>query len=176
MDGCLKSIVLNPDKKYRELFLIQDMVALSAALWQSQQIRVGSLKSDRARTEINSTEIALKQCMSAILSRISLALGEWGDFEKKIKPPRKYWMDFIAATVHGPPKLDRYYYIYGLIDCATQICRMTGASVMACFANFSQRMKRVVVHGTEPTFRWKAVSSARRHCNDRLNVRSSNTS
>ena len=91
-----------------------------------------------------------------ILKRILSRLRAYEHFEKNISHPVGAWELVRAFVGRGPPDFSDYYYIYGLLDCASQLARILNNDLVP--PEFKERMKRIILKSRDPSFRWKAVS------------------
>jgi hypothetical protein len=94
--------------------------------------------------------------LGQILAILTLADNE--RFETEVHPPSKFRDQLMALLNRGPAKLDRYHYIYGLLDCASQLGTISGPEKYP--KGLEVRMRSIIARSTETTFRWKAVSGS----------------
>jgi len=89
-----------------------------------------------------------------ILKRL-LSLLNTQIIEENISQPSNTWKNFLAFVNRGPPCFNDYYYLYGLLDCATQLGRILYETAVP--HEFEERMREIVKKSKDASLRWKAV-------------------
>ena len=113
---------------------------------------------DREPAETSVARRSAQDVAARALDEI-LSLLPASDALARISPPGDLWGDFLAFLNRGPRDFDEYFYVYGLLDCATQLARIVQQSRIP--AELQSRMRRVVVENRANLgFRWKAVGRA----------------
>ena len=96
----------------------------------------------------------IAQFVSTLLEKIDEIFA----IEFEIPPSNlgNYWHRYLAAFHRGPPKLDRGYYFYGLLDCTAQLATIVHPDMVP--VRLSQRLMQLIEEHTVAEFRWRAVS------------------
>jgi hypothetical protein len=89
-----------------------------------------------------------------ILERLLLLL-KTQTIEENISQPSNTWKNFLTFVNRGPPCFNDYYYLYGLLDCATQLGRILDETTVPL--EFEERMREIVKKSKDASLRWKAV-------------------
>jgi hypothetical protein len=89
-----------------------------------------------------------------ILERILSLLND-DQIEGNVYRPDRARQHILAFFSHGPPCFGDYYYLYGLLDCATQLGRILEKDMVSSF--FVERMRKIIRKSKDPSLRWKAV-------------------
>jgi hypothetical protein len=89
-----------------------------------------------------------------ILERILSLLND-EQIEGNVCHPDIAWQHFLAFFNRGPPCFGDYYYLYGLLDCATQLGRILEKDMVPWL--FVERMQKIIRKSKDPSLRWKAV-------------------
>jgi hypothetical protein len=110
---------------------------------------------DVANLGLDSSDLGLlSHLATSILERILLLLSN--DFiEEKVSQPTNAWRNFLAFTDRGPPCFNDYFYLYGLLDCATQLGRIVDKNAISLI--FEERVRKIVKNSKDSSIRWKAV-------------------
>lgn len=111
--------------------------------------------ADTSQDECDTPNSSQGEAVS-VLKRILSILYTYGPFEEDISYPARALEVLRAVTRRGPPGFSHYHYIYGLLDCATQLGRILDGGHVP--QEFEERMKQVILRSRNPSFRWKAVS------------------
>jgi hypothetical protein len=123
---------------------------------------VAKVKNMSERIDENGKAIAsaaLESSMDlavAILDQILVELRRHNHFETTIRRRSSFGEYFHAIGNRGPPEMDIYFYLYGLLDCATQLGR-----ILPCDRindEFKSKMMTIIRRSNEESYRWKAVS------------------
>ena len=88
------------------------------------------------------------------------------EMEKDVSSPADLGKDFRAAAGRNATSFNKYHFLYGLLDCSTQLARMLlPGMVPEPYAEqldrFQQRMARIIENSKDRSLRWKAVCVAR---------------
>ncbi|KAI9861443.1 MAG: hypothetical protein M1813_005340 [Trichoglossum hirsutum] len=138
LDRAFRPLCESPDRRFEALFGLQELTRVTLALYLYQDV-VGSSTTepgDLARW---------------ILERI-LSIVKDDPFEKAVSP---MWEYLSALANIGPPSIDRYFYLYGLLDCATQLGKVVDSDRVP--QPLILRMEEIIENSTEDSFRWKAL-------------------
>jgi hypothetical protein len=107
-----------------------------------------------------------------ILEHILMVLNK-AEMEKEVSSPAYLVKDFCAAAGRNAPSFNGYHFLYGLLDCSTQLARMLLPSMVPepyaeQLDRFQQRMAQIIENSKERSLRWKAVRVARVHTTRRI--------
>ena len=94
-----------------------------------------------------------------------LSKEPYEDFETKISAPSPFAEDFRAAFHPGPPKMNAYFFVYALLDCAAQVSRVLPFAKVPNHAK--KKMLQVMRQSCEPSYRWKATEILLSNADDR---------
>jgi hypothetical protein len=88
------------------------------------------------------------------------------EMEREVSSPANLVKDFCAVAGRNAPSFNRYHFLYGLLDCSTQLARMLLPGLVPepyaeQLDRFQQRMVRIIENSAERSLRWKAVRVAR---------------
>ena len=97
---------------------------------------------------------SLRTLVTWILERI-LSLLNKENLEESVTHPATAWNSLLAFFDRGPPCFSEYYYVYGLLDCATQLARILESGMVPL--PFEQKMWKLIQSSRGPSLRWKAV-------------------
>ena len=166
VDGALRPLWRRPGDFAKSLFNLQELTHLTIALNVGAKVSVSSSEHNLQEVEQATPEDILRHSRDlarSILGKVLLTLDELGNFELDVFPWSSYMEYFRAFLSHGPRRMDTYFYICGLLDCATQLTRILPLKDIP--PNFTSRMRQVIGQSREPSFRWKAVSTYSFHVN-----------
>jgi hypothetical protein len=134
--------------------MLHELARMALAMELKARVIINLTGADKHKEAIY--EFEYKALGSWILNTI-LSLLEEDRLEEYVTHPTTAFQDFRAFVGRGPPSFGEYHYLYGLLDCATQIGRiMKGEAVGKALLD---RIRRIVTSETDPGIRWKAVSS-----------------
>ena len=107
-----------------------------------------------------------------LLEHILMVLNK-PEMEKEVSSPAYLVKDFCVAAGRNAPSFKGYHFLYGLLDCSTQLARMLlPGMVPELYAEqldrFQQRMARIIENSKERSLRWKAVRVTRVHTTRRI--------
>ena len=134
------------------VFVLQELtrITLASDLY-TKIVKSSSSTAGRRRSDALDPPQALA---TEILERILCLLND--DYiNENVYQPTTTWERFLAFFNRGPPCLGKYYYLYGLLDCATQLGRILENSMVP--RSFAERMREIVQRSRDPSLRWKAV-------------------
>ena len=165
--GNLKAM-LNPfrpgmSNRYESLFSIQELsrmiIASSRIAQEFPQSKVGD--SEKISSLSEPVELQPLECSRelarAVLDKIIAILNSspYDNFETWVRAPTNFQLDLRAALNQGPPAMDHYWFIYGLLDCAVQCCRILPSSELS--EDTMSRVGLIIRHCPEPSHRCKAI-------------------
>jgi hypothetical protein len=157
LKNALRPLRRRPNGEYQVLFTLQQLTRKTVALHLVAKVKEMCERIDGSGKEIASA--ALRSSLdlaAAILDQILVALNQHNDFETTICPRSSLWEYCLAICDRGPPAMDTYFYLYGLLDCATQLGRILSYDRIQ--GKFKSRMMTIIRRSTEESYRWKAVS------------------
>jgi hypothetical protein len=93
---------------------------------------------------------------AAVLDQISVELKRHNQFETTICRRSSFWEYFRVICDRGPPAMDSYFYLYGLLDCMTQLGRILPYDNIK--DEFKSKIMTIIRRSEEESYRWKAVS------------------
>jgi hypothetical protein len=159
LDRVLRPLWLSPNQQYQDLFEVQELTRILTAFDFYGRVVSQSAKNDQDPAS-NSSPIldCSRNLAKSALGHILKLLDQNQDFERTASPPPAIWEQILAFLRRGPPDFNRYFYLYGLLDCATQIARIIPLESVE--KDLTSRMKLIIQSSKEPTFRWKAVGLA----------------
>ena len=142
------------DSQYESLFAIQELTELTLALNRLAEALKGASKLLHNAENIHNDS---QQFASEIISSIDRVIGSdtFRHFETDGSRRRSFLEYLDALTGHGPPAFDRYYFLYGLLDCVARLARILSLELMP--PSLKTRMVQIATRSREPSFRWKAV-------------------
>ncbi|KAI9751514.1 MAG: hypothetical protein M1815_001085 [Lichina confinis] len=150
VDESLKPLWEAPDERYKNVFVVLLLTRVALALQLYADVHL-----DREPAETSVARRSAQDVAARALDEI-LSLLPASDALARISPPGDLWGDFLAFLNRGPRDFDEYFYVYGLLDCATQLARIVQQSRIP--AELQSRMRRVVVENRANLgFRWKAI-------------------
>ena len=142
------------DSQYELLFAIQELTELTLALNRlAEALKEANQRLPNAEKILGRSQ----QFAAEILRSIDGAIGS--DTFRQVEatgPRRRSFVDYFNAfTNSGPSAFDRYYFLFGLLDCAARLARISSLELMP--ASLKVRMMQIATRSGEPSFRWKAV-------------------
>jgi hypothetical protein len=156
VDHALQPLCLIPNPQYQDLFEVQDLTRILTAfhfycLVVSQSTEHGQGPASNSSPILDCS----RNLANSTLGHILKLLDQNQDLEKTASPPPPIWEQMLAFFNRGPPDFNRYFYLYGLLDCATQIARIIPLESVE--KHLTSRMQLIIQSSKEPTYRWKAV-------------------
>jgi len=148
LDKSFQPLYEAPQEPYKILFVLQELTRLTLALGLHTKICNPGL-GDKTASAPKLAVWVLKK----ILKSLDKKTQEGG-----VSQPKDAWEIFLAFWGRQPPRFSDYYYLYGLLDCATQLGRIIDHEMLP--AGFEERMQKIIRNSIAPTLRWKAVSSS----------------
>jgi hypothetical protein len=94
---------------------------------------------------------------AAVLDQILVKLKRHNQFETTVCRRSSFWEYLHIICDRGPPAMDSYFYLYGLLDCATQLGRILPYDEIK--DEFKSKMMTIIRRSEEESYQWKAVSS-----------------
>jgi hypothetical protein len=152
LDRALRPLWLSPNEQYQDLFEVQDLTRILTAFHFYGRVVSQDPASPSPILDCS------RDFAKIILGHILQLLDQRPDFERTDRPPPAIWDQILAFFKRGPPDFSRYFYLYGLLDCATQVARTVPLASVG--RNFTSRMRLIIQSSKEPSYRWKAVSPA----------------
>ncbi len=150
LDDTFRPLFERQDERYEALFGLQELTRVTLAAYLYNKV-VASPAADNQDEEDRPGYLA-----EWIMQRILKILSEYDQFETNVSCPSTKWEYLIAFLNRGPPSFDKYFYLYGLLDCATQLGRVVDHDRTP--QPLRERMERIVRDSKDDSFRWKAVS------------------
>ena len=92
--------------------------------------------------------------VSTLLDKLEDILAK----EDESNPPKLggQWPRTLATCQRGPPDLDRGWYFYGVLDCASQLTSLVDPKTLR--KGLVDRIEQLLFESKTPEYRWKAVS------------------
>lgn len=158
LDQALRPLWSSPSERYQALFVLQRLTSASVAFNLISNVRnsAGSLNEEQQANVSAVYECSLNLAGVA-LHKILLELDKHGDYEYNVRPRSTSWDYFLAIIERGPPSMDLFLYIYGLMDCAAKLCSILPYAMLR--REFRTRMTKIICRNGEERYRWKAVST-----------------
>jgi hypothetical protein len=157
LDNVLKPLRRRPNEKYQALFIFRELTRKAVAHHLVEKVKTMSDKIDENGKAVASTALeASLDLAAAILEKILVELKRHDGFETTIRPRSTFWKYFLAICDRGPPAMDTYFYLYGLLDCATELGRILPYDRIT--DEFNSKMMTIICRSEEESYRWKAVS------------------
>ncbi|KAH8597739.1 hypothetical protein B0O99DRAFT_592299 [Bisporella sp. PMI_857] len=153
LDESFQQLGARPDKYAKDLFTLQGLTRRTIALGLHTKViegREGTVDSESPQ------RLALW-----ILEYILMVLDNT-ETEKGVSSPAYWIKDFCAAAGRNAPSFNGYHFLYGLLDCSTQLARMLlpGMVPESCIEQldrFQQTMVRIIENSKDRSLRWKAI-------------------
>lgn len=149
------------DSRYHDLFTIQGLTRIALALEFYSRIGAQSVESQKSDDDLYTKALKCSRAAADVsLGRVLRVLNSEDNecFEIDLRRPSKCREQFSAVLDRGPASLDRYYYFYGILDCAAQLASITDPERYP--AGFEERMGSIVARSRVANFRWKAVGNS----------------
>ncbi|KAH0537561.1 hypothetical protein FGG08_005660 [Glutinoglossum americanum] len=136
----------NPQPRYQVLLGLQDLTRAAVAI---------NLKAKLAKDD-TLWAFSIKMARRTLRELLN-TLGNAAELEATPLPSaaQGYWEQFLAIVNRGSPGLNKYFYFYGLLDCAAQLGRILHPDELP--AEMKLRMMRLLLGSKVPQFRWKAT-------------------
>jgi hypothetical protein len=137
---------------------LQELTRKTVALHLVAKVKEMSERIDENGKAIASAALRSSLDLAAvILDQILVELEKYDHFETTTRPRSSCWEYFRAILCdRGPPAMDTYFYLYGLLDCATQLSRILSYDRIK--DEFKSKMMTIIRKSEEESYRWKAVS------------------
>jgi hypothetical protein len=166
LDESLQQLGARPDKRAKDLFALQGLTRRTIALGLHTKVIEG-------REGVVDSKSPQRLSLW-ILEHILMVLDKT-EMEKDVSSPADLGKNFRAAAGRNAPSFNKYHFLYGLLDCGTQLARMLlPGMVPEPYAEqldrFQQRMARIIENSKDRSLRWKAVCVARVYFTRRIYV------
>jgi hypothetical protein len=136
---------------------LQELTRKTVALHLVAKVKKMSDRIDEKGKVIASAALSTSlDLAAAILDQILAELKGHDQFETTIRRRSSLWDYFHVICDRGPPAMDTYFYLYGLLDCATQLSRILSYDQIK--DEFKVKMMTIIRQSGEESYRWKAVS------------------
>jgi hypothetical protein len=154
LDESLQQLGARPDEHAADLFALQGLTRRTIALGLHTKVVEGR----EAATDSKSPQ----RVSLWILEQILMVLNKT-EMEKDVSSPAYLVKDFYAAAGRNAPSFNKYHFLYGLLDCSTQLARMLlpPEPYAKQLDRFQQRMARIIENSEDRSLRWKAVRVVR---------------
>lgn len=160
LDEAFKPLSETPNKNFEDLFTLQDLTRLTLASQVRLTVKRDSIVTvqHRVTNYAQMLKYSPQDLAEWIFRRILFTINRIGQPEKNTSsPPVK--LDYVRAFMdRGPPSFDKYFYVYGLLDTASQLSRVIDPGKIPL--DLELRMKNIIEQSKEASYRWKAVSSS----------------
>jgi hypothetical protein len=163
LDESLQKLGRRPAKNAVELFALQGLTRRTIALGLHTRVIE---EQGGAAVAMDSK---LPQRLSLwILEHILMVLNKT-EMERKASSPTHLVKGFLAAACRNAPSFNEYHFLYGLLDCSTQLARillpgMVPESYLQQLDRFQQKMVRIIENNNvDCSLRWKAVGITLAH-------------
>ena len=157
IDNALKPLWRRPNEEYQALFTLQELTRKTVALHLVAEVKKLSGGIDESGKAIASEVLSSSlDLAAAILDKILAELQKHDLFETTIRRRSPIWEYPRIICDRGPPAMDTYFYLYGLLDCATQLGRILPYDRVK--GEFKSKMMTIIHRSEEESYRWKAVS------------------
>ncbi|KAI9800304.1 MAG: hypothetical protein M1833_003418 [Piccolia ochrophora] len=155
LDRTLRPLWENPDERFQGLFSLQKLTRITISLNVYAKASMNYTASSGAPDVKSHANYSYTQEVARwLLGRISIIFDVYPDFERRISPPKAYREYFLAFISRGL-SFDSYFYLYGLLDCATQLTKVLGQDQIP--KQFKARMRQIIKNSKDDSFRWKAI-------------------
>jgi len=148
LDKSIQPLYQTPQQDYKIVFVLQELTRFTLALDLHTKIYNSKL-GDKTASAPKVAVWVLKKILESLDKETQ---------EDKVSQPKDAWKNFLAFWGNQPPRFSDYYYLYGLLDCATQLGRIIDRGMLP--AGFEERMQKIIRNSIAPTLRWKAVSTS----------------
>ena len=146
-----------PKKRSDTIFVLQEITRITLAFDLYTKVVKSAPSADQPQhNALGSPRTLVKW----ILERILLLLSD-EQIEENASHPATAWNHFLAFFNRGPPCFSDYYYLYGLLDCATQLGRILEKAMLP--SSFEEKMREIIQKSKDPSLRWKAVRISSLH-------------
>lgn len=154
LDEIFRSVGTSTANQFESLFGLQELSRIALSL---NHFAIVLKASNQAPNSANILFQRSHQLASAVLRRVYDILNSEPYYQFETRgPSRPYLKALLLAHVNrGPPRLDKYFFLYGLLDCAAQVARILPPLMME--PDFGERMMQIIRLSSEPSYRWKAV-------------------
>ena len=157
IDSALKPLWRRPNEEYQALFILQELTRKTVALHLVAKVKKMSDRIDENGKAIASVALSFSlDLAAAILDQILVELKRHNQFEITIRRRSSFWEYLSMISDRGPPAMDTYFYLYGLLDCATQLGRILPYDRVK--GEFKSKMMTIIWRSEEESYQWKAVS------------------
>jgi hypothetical protein len=151
LDESFRPLCRVPEKRSDAIFVLQEITRITLA----SDLYAKIVKSAPGANRRNCNALGSPRTLATwILERI-LSLLNSEQIEENVSHPATAWNHFLAFINRGPPCFGDYYYLYGLLDCATQLGRILERGMVP--SSFEERMRKIIQKSKDPSLRWKAV-------------------
>ncbi|KAL2047571.1 hypothetical protein N7G274_000612 [Stereocaulon virgatum] len=132
-----------PQTKYESLCGLQEYTRLAVSMAQESNLEPGKPQLRKAATVL----------VSALLSKLEIILVK----EDEFNPPKLggQWPRVLATCQLGPPHLDRGWYFWGVLDCASQLTSLIDPRTLG--SGISKKSERLLFESKTSEYRWKAI-------------------
>jgi hypothetical protein len=133
-----------PQTKYEALYGLHECTRLVTSLTRESTLEPGKTQVRQAATII----------VSALLDKLEDILVK----EDESNPPKLggQWPRVLATCQLGPPDLDRGWYFWGVLDCASQLTSLVDPRTLG--SGIVKKVERLLFESKTSEYRWKAVS------------------
>ncbi len=133
-----------PQKKFLSLCMLQEYTRQASSAFRQ------SMSSENS----HDMKRGIAQFVSTLLRKIDEIFVS--EFETPPSNLANYWHPLLAAFHRGPPKIDRGYYFYGLLDCTAQLAAFVHPDILP--VRLLRSLTQLIKQHRMAEFRWKAVS------------------
>ncbi|MCJ1473207.1 hypothetical protein MMC13_001858, partial [Lambiella insularis] len=153
LQEALRPLWIPQNDLLQDLCSLQELTRIAAAHAFHHQV---TAQSDESKSMNGAHTLAI-----LVLEKIQSIFSQNRDWVITVQRQSRYH-DFVQLLFNrGPSGLGRYFYYYGLLDCASQLSSiLPGALSM----QFRQEMNVIIMTSHEPSFRWKALEVLIRNC------------
>ena len=155
LDSIFRPLRLSPNQEYKALFLLQELTRKTAALHLVAKVKkMAERTDDKGKANASAALESSMDLAVVILDQILVELNS--HFENTVRRRSSFGEYFLTICNRGPPAMDTYFYVYGLLDCATQLGRILPYNRIN--DEFKSKMMAIITTSEEESYRWKAVS------------------
>jgi hypothetical protein len=152
LDSVLQPLWRRPNEEYQALFTLQELTRKTMALHLVAKVTTMSERIGENGNVIASEALESSlDLAAAILDQILVELTRHDDFEATIRRPSSFSEHFLAICDRGPPAMDPYFYLYGLLDCAAQLGRILSYDRIK--DEFKNKMMTIIRRSEEESYR-----------------------
>jgi hypothetical protein len=157
LDESFQQLGARPDKHAKDLFALQGLTRRTIALGLHTEVIEGRK---------GAVDSKLPQRLSLWILELILMVLNKTEMEKDVSSPAYLVKDFCAAAGRNAPSFNKYHFLYGLLDCSTQLARlllpgMVPEPYAEQLDRFQQRMAQIIENSEDRSLRWKAVRVTR---------------